>query len=233
MVVRPARAFGAPQTISSRPSLVSTWQTRGLSALGCCTASTILPTVRAASVLPGSSTCSTSRPAMVMASTTWSTVAEVSRCSLSQERVNFIGGLPPPNPCPPSYLARSKPPVAGEIGAVTFAPVFEALVALALGEGEGPADLVEAQLLQRHGLDDRAWLAGAVIDHHALADLGLLAVAHRPAGGRLRARQHEAQQSVGHVGAVAEGEALQRPPVVARAVHHERPVAVFGAWKAD
>ncbi len=50
----PARALGAPQTISLRPSTVSTWQTRRLSALGCCTASTILATVKAASLEPGS-----------------------------------------------------------------------------------------------------------------------------------------------------------------------------------
>ena len=34
-VTRPARAFGAPQTISSWPSVVSTWQTCSLSAFGC------------------------------------------------------------------------------------------------------------------------------------------------------------------------------------------------------
>src|SRR6478609_8577268 len=90
MVVRPGRALDAPQTISLRPSLVSTWQTRRRSALGCWTASTTLATEKAASLAAGFSTCSTSRPAMVMASTTCSTVAVVSRCSLSQERVNFI-----------------------------------------------------------------------------------------------------------------------------------------------
>src|SRR5438105_10630518 len=93
MVVRPGRAFAAPQTISLRPSTVSTWQTRRRSALGCCTASTILATEKAASLEAGSSTCSTSRPAMVMASTTCWTVAVVSRWSLSQERVNFMVAL--------------------------------------------------------------------------------------------------------------------------------------------
>src|ERR1700761_2097659 len=91
MVVRPARAFGAPQTISLRPSTVSTWQTRRRSALGCCTASTILATVKALSLVDGSVTCSTSRPAMVMASTISEADAVVSRWSLSQDRVNFIG----------------------------------------------------------------------------------------------------------------------------------------------
>src|ERR1700751_2890653 len=94
MVVRPARAFGAPQTISLRPSLVSTWQTRRRSAFGGRAASTILATEKAASLVAGASTCSTSRPAMVMAATTSSTVASVCRCSLSQERVNFIGLSP-------------------------------------------------------------------------------------------------------------------------------------------
>ena len=90
MVVRPARAFGAPQTISLRPSLVSTWQTLRRSAFGCWTASTILATEKAASFTPGSETCSTSSPAMVMASAISAADRSVSRCSRSQERVNFI-----------------------------------------------------------------------------------------------------------------------------------------------
>src|ERR1700722_15996873 len=90
MVVRPGRALGAPQTISLRPSTVSTWQTRSRSAFGCWTASTTRATEKAASFAAGSSTCSTSSPAMVIAATTWATVASVSRCSFSQERGNFI-----------------------------------------------------------------------------------------------------------------------------------------------
>src|SRR5258706_4284514 len=90
VVVRPARALDAPQTISLRPSTVSTWQTRSRSALGCWWASTTLATVNRASFAAGFSTCSTSRPAMVMATTTSSTDAVVSRCSFSQERVNFM-----------------------------------------------------------------------------------------------------------------------------------------------
>src|SRR3569833_1096847 len=90
MVVSPARALGAPQTISLRPSTVSTWQTRRRSALGCCTASTTFATENFASFAAGFSTCSPSRPAMVMASTTCATEAVVARRSFSQERVNFI-----------------------------------------------------------------------------------------------------------------------------------------------
>ena len=48
MVVRPARAFGAPQTISFRPSTVSTWQTCSRSAFGWRSAETILATVKGA-----------------------------------------------------------------------------------------------------------------------------------------------------------------------------------------
>ena len=92
MVVRPGRALGAPQTISLRPSMVSTWQTRNLSALGCWTASTIFATVKGASLAPASMTSSTSRPAMVMASATSAMEAEVSRWSFSQDRVNFMTG---------------------------------------------------------------------------------------------------------------------------------------------
>ena len=68
MVVSPARAFGAPQTISFIPSMVSTWQTCRRSALGCRSAETIRATVNGASFAAGSTTSSTSSPAMVMAS---------------------------------------------------------------------------------------------------------------------------------------------------------------------
>ena len=86
--------------------------------------------------------------------------------------------------------------------------------------GEGPADLVEAQFFQRHGLDDRAWIARAVLGDHPLAHMGQFAVTGRPAGGRLRARQHEAQQPIGHLGAVAEREGLECAPVLGGRVQH-------------
>ena len=94
MVVRPARAFGAPQTISFMPSTVSTWQTCSRSAFGCRSAETILATVNGARAPTGSCTSSTSSPAMVMASATASTSASVSRWSFSQERVNFTPRAP-------------------------------------------------------------------------------------------------------------------------------------------
>src|SRR5690606_15839691 len=90
MVVRPARALGAPQTISFMPSTVSTWQTCRRSALGWRSAETMRATVKGARAAMGSWTSSTSSPAMVMASATAATSAVVSRCSFSQDRVNFI-----------------------------------------------------------------------------------------------------------------------------------------------
>src|SRR5690606_24790946 len=88
--MRPARAFGAPQTTwIGVPVPVSTDRTRRRSASGCCSAVRILAMTNGFSAAL-SSTLSTSRPIMVRRSTISSSEASVSRCSLSQERVNFI-----------------------------------------------------------------------------------------------------------------------------------------------
>ncbi len=86
----PARALGAPQTICFSPSAVATRQTRSLSASGCGRASMTSPTVKAASRSAGLVTFSTSSPRSERAKVTSSSVAAVSRCSLSQARVNFM-----------------------------------------------------------------------------------------------------------------------------------------------
>src|SRR5215470_14097490 len=89
--IRSARAFGAPHTTwIGLPSPVSTMHTRSRSAFGCCTAETTRAMVNGASALALSSTLSTSSPIMVSLSASADTDASVSRCSLSQERVNFI-----------------------------------------------------------------------------------------------------------------------------------------------
>src|SRR5690606_39547182 len=92
--MRPARAFGAPQTTwIGVPVPVSTDRTRRRSASGCCSAVRILAMTNGFSAAL-SSTLSTSRPIMVRRSTISSSEASVSRCSLSQESVNFIVVFP-------------------------------------------------------------------------------------------------------------------------------------------
>ena len=87
----PARALGAPQTTcTGAPLPVSTMQTRSLSALGCFSAEMTETTLNGASALALSSTRSTSSPIMVSLSTILSSGSSVSRCSFSQESVNFI-----------------------------------------------------------------------------------------------------------------------------------------------
>src|SRR5690606_13008969 len=88
--MRPARAFGAPQTTwIGAPAPVSTDSTCSLSASGCFAAVSTFAMMNGFST-DLSSTLSTSRPIMVRRSTISSSEASVSRCSLSQESVNFI-----------------------------------------------------------------------------------------------------------------------------------------------
>src|ERR1035437_9240974 len=91
-LTRPARAFGAPQTTctGAPPSPASTMQTLKRSALGCCSAEITRAMVNGASAFALSSMCSTSSPIMVSLSASFSTGSSVSRCSFSQDRVNFM-----------------------------------------------------------------------------------------------------------------------------------------------
>ena len=91
-LTRPARAFGAPQTTctGAPPSPVSTMQTRRRSALGCCSAEITRAMVNGESSLALSSMFSTSSPIMVSLSASFSSGSSVSRCSFSQESVNFM-----------------------------------------------------------------------------------------------------------------------------------------------
>src|ERR1700757_3871126 len=199
MVVSPARALGAPQTISLRPSLVSTWQTRSRSAFGCCAASTILATEKAASLVAGSSTCSTSSPAMVMASTTWSTVASVARCSLSQERVNFIASLSSAQAGGGVRRGEGGEAIGGEparVGGEHVAQVGHAVLQHpqpvdAEAEGEALPDVgIEAAVLQHVGMDHPA--ADDLHPAVALADLHVAAgavAAHVHLGAGLGERE--------------------------------------------
>ena len=96
-LTRPARAFGAPQTTCTgapRPcsffAPVSTMQTRSRSAFGCCSAEITRAIENGESAFALSSICSTSSPIMVSLSASFSRGSSVSRCSLSQESVNFM-----------------------------------------------------------------------------------------------------------------------------------------------
>ena len=91
-LTRPARAFGAPQTTctGAPPSPVSTMQTRRRSAFGCCSAEITRAMENGDSAFALSSMCSTSSPIMVSLSASFSSGSSVSRCSFSQERVNFM-----------------------------------------------------------------------------------------------------------------------------------------------
>ena len=88
----PVRALGAPQTTETGPSPASTVQARRRSALGCCAASMTWAMRKRASAAPGFSTPSSSRPMPVRVSVMVSRSALVSRCSRSQDRVNFMRG---------------------------------------------------------------------------------------------------------------------------------------------
>src|SRR6266545_1536885 len=100
---RPARAFGAPQTTctGAPPSPVSTMHTRKRSAFGCCSAEITRAIENGASAFALSSMFSTSRPIMVSLSASFSNGSSVSRCSFSQESVNFMifASLPPSPAC--------------------------------------------------------------------------------------------------------------------------------------
>ncbi len=101
----PARALGAPHTTWIGGSPLPTWpmstmQTRRRSALGCFSAETTEAMTKGASSAALSSTFSTSSPIMVSLSTISGRDASVSRCSLSQGRVNFIPSFRWPQPFP-------------------------------------------------------------------------------------------------------------------------------------
>src|SRR5438552_17956771 len=99
----PARAFGAPHTTctGAPPSPVSTMHPGSRSALGCCSAEITRAIENGASALALSSMLSTSSPIMVSLSASFSRGSSVSRCSFSQESVNFmmIASLVPSPAC--------------------------------------------------------------------------------------------------------------------------------------
>ncbi len=87
----PARAFGAPQTICSKPPCpASTWHTCSRSASGCRTASTMRATTTCCSDSPSGVTSSTSRPMAVRVAANSSREAWVGTWLRSQFSENFM-----------------------------------------------------------------------------------------------------------------------------------------------
>src|SRR6185437_3934187 len=85
------RALGAPHTTwIGLPSPVSTMHTRSRSAFGCFSAETTEAMMKGLSSAALSSTLSTSSPIIVSLPVISASDASVSRCSLSQARVNFM-----------------------------------------------------------------------------------------------------------------------------------------------
>src|SRR5215510_10391125 len=148
----PVRALGAPHTTcTGSPLPVSTRHTRSRSALGCCLASTTRAMVNGASALALSSMRSTSSPIMVSLSAMASTEASVSRCSLSQAKVNFMAA--------PQRMSRC---------AAFGAPASRAQSSGQRGEIEWP----EAVMRQpaHVGFEERAQVRHAVLEHGDAVD---------------------------------------------------------------
>src|SRR5262245_55670692 len=166
----PARAFGAPHTTctGAPPSPVSTMQTRRRSAFGCCSAEMTRAMENGASAFALSSMLSTSSPIMVSLSASFSKGSSVSRCSFSQESVNFIvtflENLDQTEAFAHQHHVFAKLALPAEIIAVRIAPVIEAAVAFTFLEGKGGIDFAEAAIGHLGGLDDAARLA-APIEH--------------------------------------------------------------------
>src|SRR5262245_21581170 len=163
-LMSPARAFGAPQTTctGAPPSPVSTMQTRRRSALGCCSAEMTRAIENGASAFALSSMLSTSSPIMVSLSASFSSGSSVSRCSFSQESVNFIGAflenLDQAEAFAHQHHVFAKLALPAEIIAVRIAPVVEAAVAFAFFIGKAGIDLAEPAIGHLGGFDDAARL---------------------------------------------------------------------------
>ncbi|MNE94889.1 hypothetical protein D3C80_1929070 [compost metagenome] len=89
-ILIPGRALGAPQTTWKVLLPLLTWQTRSLSASGCCSVARISPTTTPLNAPAAGVTLSTSRPAMDRRATSSSRAT----CGLTQVRshcsLNFI-----------------------------------------------------------------------------------------------------------------------------------------------
>src|SRR5438552_9211449 len=151
-LIMPARAFGAPQTTctGAPPSPVSTKQTRRRSAFGCCSAEITRAMENGASAFALSSMLSTSSPIMVSLLASFSRGSSVSRCSFSQESVNFIvpflENLDQTKAFAHQHHVFAKLALPAEIVAVRIAPVVDAAVAFAFLVSKGGVDVAEAAI---------------------------------------------------------------------------------------
>src|SRR5215468_11003106 len=174
-LIMPARAFGAPQTTctGAPPSPVSTMQTRRRSALGCCSAEMTRAMENGASAFALSSMLSTSSPIMVSLSASFSRGSSVSRCSFSQESVNFIlpflENLDQTKAFAHQHHVFAKLALPAEIIAVRVAPVVEAAVAFALLISKGGVDLAEVAIGHFGCFDNASRVAVSVEHDPALA----------------------------------------------------------------
>src|SRR5690242_18206333 len=209
-LTRPARAFGAPHTTctGAAPLPGSTMQTRRRSAFGCCSAEITRAMVNGASSLALSSRLSTSSPIMVSLSASFSSGSSVSRCSFSQESVNFIvtflENLDQAEAFAHQHHVFAKLALPAEIIAVRIAPVIEAAVAFALFKGKGRIDLAEAAIGHLGRFDHASRLAAAVEHDPALGGCRGVGLIFRGAGRGLQAPDHEIEQLVGQLRPVAE-----------------------------
>src|ERR1700740_3274257 len=92
-------------------------------------------------------------------------------------------------------------------------PEGERTVALAFLEGEGCVDFVKAPLRQLGRLDHRDRDTGAIAHDPLLAGMRLWALARRPAGRPLLARQHQLDELLCQPRTIAERELLERLPI--------------------
>ena len=90
IVNKPSFAFGAPQTTSFISLPISTLQILRRSALGCFFEVNIFPTIKSSKSFSGLMMFSTSKPISVRLLVISSNEELVSKCSLSQDKVNFI-----------------------------------------------------------------------------------------------------------------------------------------------
>src|SRR5262245_45685772 len=188
-------------------------QTRRRSAFGCCSAVMTRAMVNGASAFALSSMFSTSSPIMVSLSASLSSGSSVSRCSFSQESVNFIGtfleNLDQAEAVAHQHHVFAKLALPTERIAVLISQVVEAAVAFAFFVGKGGINLAEAAIGHLGRFDHAARLAAAVEHDPAFAGRGGVGFVLGAAGRGLEAPDDEIEQIVGKLRPVAKGKRPQ------------------------
>src|SRR5262245_22940308 len=209
-------------------------QTRRRSAFGCCSAEMTRAMENGASAFALSSMLSTSSPIMVSLSASFSRGSSVSRCSFSQESVNFIlqflENLDQTKAFAHQHHVFAKLALPAEIIAVRVAPVVEAAVAFAFLVGKGGIDFAKGAIGHLGGFDNATRLAAPIEHDPALARRRGVGLVLGAAGCGLDAPDHEIEQLVGKLRPVAERE---RPEAAiffrdGAQIHELRPPASVG-----